>query len=86
MPAVTVPPQLVLGAPATTVPVGKVSVKGALRLAAVEKVLLKVMVRVDAPPALMVGGLNAFPTVTAGGADVTGVAVKVAKAGDTLFP
>ena len=57
--AVSAPPvQVVLALPETTTPLGNVSVNGALRLAAVVPELLKVIVRVDVPPASMVAGLK----------------------------
>ena len=70
--AVSAPPQVVLalGVAAITTPLGKVSMSGAVRLAAVASALLKVMVRVETPPALMVAGLKALPSV--GGMGVTG--------------
>src|SRR5450759_747277 len=85
--AVTVapPPQLVrgFGAAAITTPLGKVSMSAALRVAAAALGLLKVMVSVETPPALMVAGLKALPS--AGG--TTGVTtVKVATAGAALLP
>jgi hypothetical protein len=80
---VTTPPQVLLPAPETVTPLGKVSTSGALKVAAAASVLLKVIVRVDAPPAAMVAGLKALPRVGA----VTGCGtVKVAAAGAALFP
>ena len=49
-----VPPQVVLPEPETTTPDGKLSVSGAVRRAGVTPALLKVMVRTETPPALMV--------------------------------
>ena len=69
VPPSSVPPQVVLRVPETTTPLGNVSVSDA-ELAAVASGLLKVMVRVDVPPALMVAGLKALPSV--GGMGVTG--------------
>jgi hypothetical protein len=46
-----VPPQVVLALPETTTPLGNVSVSGAFRVAAVVLALLKVIVRVEVPPA-----------------------------------
>ena len=64
-------PQVVVGAePEITTPGGKVSTNGEVILAAVALALLNVMVRVDAPPALIAAGLNAFPSV--GGTGMTG--------------
>lgn len=82
--ALTVPLQLVLALPAITIPVGNVSVNGAIRLAVALSGLLRVMVRVDIPPALMVAGLKALPRV---GLITTGaLTVKVAMAGLALLP
>ena len=59
--AASVPPHVVLAVlPNTTTPLGNVSVSGALRLAAVLLVLLKVRVRVETPPALTVAGPKAL--------------------------
>ena len=69
----TVPPQLVPGVPAIVTPLGRVSVNGAVRLAAVAAALLKVIVRVEIPPASMVAGLKALPSV--GGVGAPGGAV-----------
>ena len=80
---VTVPPHVVLGEEATTTPTGSVSTSGALRLAPVVFVLLKVMVRVELPPALITAGLKALPSV---GDTRTVFTVKVATAGEVLFP
>jgi hypothetical protein len=54
----TVPPQVVLGLPLTTTPLGNVSVSDA-PVAGVASALLKVMVRMDVPPAGMVAGKKA---------------------------
>jgi hypothetical protein len=61
--AVTAPPQVLPALPETTTPVGNVSVNGVVRLAAVVLGLLKVIVRVEVPPALMVAGLKALLSV-----------------------
>lgn len=45
-----VPPQVLLALPETTRPTGSMSVKGAIRLAAVSLELVKVIVRVALPP------------------------------------
>ena len=79
---VTAPPQVVVALPATTTPIGSVSISGAVRLAAVGLVLLNVIVRVEIVASWMVGGLKAFPSVTAEGAET----VKVAMAGAALLP
>jgi hypothetical protein len=49
-----VPPQVLLALPETTMPLGNVSVSGAVSRAGVAPALLKVMVRTETPPALMV--------------------------------
>lgn len=76
--AVTFPPQSVLALSATSIPVGSVSVSGAVRLVAVLSGLLRVRVRVDVPSALIVTGLKALPSVggrwTPGGAAHTEIA------------
>jgi hypothetical protein len=69
-PTETAPPQVVVGTPAIVTPLGRVSVNGDVRVATVASGLLKVMVRVELPPALMVAGLKALPIV--GGRGVTG--------------
>jgi hypothetical protein len=76
------PAQVVLALPETTTPLGNVSVSGAFRVAAVVPPLLKVIVRVEVPPAAMVAGLKALPRVTEEGAET----VKVATAGAALVP
>jgi hypothetical protein len=58
-------------------------VSGAVRVAIVLFGLLKVMVRVELPPARMVAGLKDLPSV---GATPTGRTVKVATAGAALLP
>ena len=60
---VGVTPQVLLALPETATPLGNVSVNGALRLAAVVLRLLKVIVRVEVPPAVMVAGLKALLSV-----------------------
>jgi len=81
-PVEAVPPQVVLALPETTTPLGNVSVSGAFRVAAVVLALLKVIVRVEVPPAAMVAGLKALPRVTEERAET----VNVATAGATLAP
>ncbi len=66
------PTQVVLALPVTTSPLGNVSVSGELRVAAETSALLNVIVRVDPPPARIVAGLNALPSV--GGIGVIGAA------------
>jgi hypothetical protein len=53
------------GVGAITTPLGKVSTSGAVRVATVASALLKVMVSVETPPASMVAGLKALPSVGA---------------------
>jgi len=88
LPAVAVgePPQVLpaLGIVAITTPLGNVSMSGAVRLASVALALLNVMVRVEIPPALMVAGLKALPSV--GAATPAAPTVKVATAGAALLP
>jgi hypothetical protein len=64
--AVGTPPQLVatFGVPAITKPAGKSSVNGAVRVTAVELVLVRVIVRVETPPAAMVDGLKTLKSPT----------------------
>jgi hypothetical protein len=64
-PAVAVSLQLVTRLPATTVrPLGNESMNRPVKLAGVSPELLKVMVRVETPPALIVAGLKVLPRVT----------------------
>ena len=58
--AASVPPQVVLAPPATMMPLGKVSVNGAVSTATVLFGLLRVIVRFEVPPELMVTGLKAL--------------------------
>lgn len=81
-PTVAVAPQVLLALPDASMPLGNVSVSGALSAAAVLLVLLKVMVRVETPPEIMVAGLKALPTVTGEGTET----FKVAMAGIALLP
>jgi len=80
---VIAPPQVLLGVEVIVTPLGKVSVNGDEILAALALELLNVIVRVDAPPALMTAGLNALLTV---GATTVVLTVKVATAGTVLLP
>jgi hypothetical protein len=48
------PPQVLLALPEIRTPLGNVSVSGAVRRAGEAPALLKVMVRTETPPALMV--------------------------------
>ena len=65
-----------------TTPLGKLSVSGAVKVAAVPFVLLKVMVRVELLPTLIVAGVKDLPSVTGDGRET----VKVAKTGAALLP
>jgi hypothetical protein len=76
-----VPPQVVVAAPEVTKPLGNASVSGAVIVAAVPA-LLKVIVMVDVPPAMIVDGLKALPSVTPDGDETD----KVAIAGPELLP
>jgi hypothetical protein len=49
-----VPPQVLLALPEATTPLGNVSVSGAVSRAGVVPALLKVIVRTETPPALIV--------------------------------
>jgi hypothetical protein len=82
--AVTVPPQVVLWEPVITMPLGSVSMSGAVKLAAVASGLLKVMVSAAVPPAFIVAGLKALPRL---GVMTTGeLTVKVEMAEEALLP
>jgi hypothetical protein len=63
--AVTTPPQVLttFGVEASTTPVGRLSTSAEVRPAAVALALFKVSVSLEFPPALIVAGLNALPTV-----------------------
>src|SRR5487761_2640727 len=52
-----------LGVAATTTPLGRVSMSGVVRVVTSSSGLLKVTVSVETPPALMVAGLKALPSV-----------------------
>ena len=69
--AVTVPPQLVLALPETTMPLGNISVNGAVNIAAVLLGLLRVIVRFEVPPELMMVGLKALAILGGMPAEVT---------------
>src|SRR6185436_11043553 len=58
------PPHVVLtfGVAAITTPLGKASMSGAVRMATTTLELLRVMVSVATPPALIVAGLRALPS------------------------
>jgi len=81
-PTEAVPPQVVLAPPDTNMPLGNVSVSGAVRTATVWFVLLSVIVRPEIPPPIMLAGLKDLPSVTVEGAET----VKVAMAGAALLP
>lgn len=79
-----VPPQVSLAvASDTSIPLGKVSVKAAVRLAAISLVLVKVIVSAEVPPALISVGLKALLTL---GVAAGAVTVRVATAGLVLLP
>ena len=54
------PPQVVLAPPETMMPLGKVSVNGAVNVATVLLGLVSVIVRVEIPPELIATGLKAL--------------------------
>jgi hypothetical protein len=56
--ALAVPPQVVLAAPETNMPLGNVSIRGDVMVAAVLSGLLRVSVSVESPPAIIEGLLN----------------------------
>lgn len=84
--AVSTPPQVVLafGVAAITRPAGRLSVSGAVSVAAPGLGLIKVMVLVATPPAVMVVGVKA--TLSKGAAGDVGTTVKVALAPPLLLP
>lgn len=83
-PSVTVPPQVVLAVPETSMPLGNVSMSGAVNVATVLSELCRVMVRVEFEflPKIKVAGLNDL--VSLGG--LLEVTVKVAEVGAVLLP
>ena len=82
VPAVLVPPQLELALPDTSMPLGNMSISGALNLAGALFELLKVMVRVETPPDGMEAGLKDFRRLGA----TLAVIVKVAPVAPVLLP
>lgn len=82
--AVSVPPQVVPAPPETTIPLGKVSVNGAIRVATVLLGFVRVMVRVEVPPELMSTGLKDFPSL--GGMPAEVLTVRVATVPTVLVP
>jgi len=82
--AVSVPPQLVLAPPETMMPLGNVSVNGAVSIAAVLLGLVRVIVRFEVPPELMVAGLKALTTL--GGMPAELLTVKVETVPTALVP
>ena len=82
--AVIVPPQLVLAPPETTMPLGKTSVNGAVNIAAVLLGFVRVIVRFEVPPELMVTGLKALTTL--GGRPAELLTVKVETVPTALVP
>ena len=81
-PTVAAPPQVVLALPETSIPMGNVSVRGAMSAAAVLLVLVKVIVRAETPPTVMLAGLKPLATATGEGDET----VNVATAGVSLLP
>ena len=79
-----VPPQFVVAVPESTMPLGKVSTNGAVRVAAEPLGLVNVMARDDVPPAAMEAGAKALLNV--GATPATGVTVRVETAGAELLP
>lgn len=82
--AVSVPPHVVIALPETTMPLGNVSVNGAVRLAATPSELFKVIVRVETPFEVIVAGLKALLSV--GATTGRALTVRVATAGAVLLP
>lgn len=82
----TPPAQVVLGAGAAeiTTPLGIVSTSGAERVAATVLAFDNVITSVDVPPALIVAGVKALPTV--GVTPAGTLTVNVAMAAPALFP
>ena len=90
------PPAIATGAPlpgqvvatpdvtAITMPLGRVSTSAAVNVATVALGLLKVMVSVETPPALMLAGPKVLPSM--GAAGPSGTTIKVALAGAALLP
>ncbi len=72
-----------MGVAAITPPAGKVSISGAVRVAATRLGLLKTMVSVETPPSAMLIGMKPLASVGAAGG---GTAVRVAVTGAALFP
>ena len=79
---VAIPPQLELAVPETSMPLGNVSVSGALNLAEALFELLRVMVRVEIPPNGMEAGLKDLRRL----GETLAVTVKVAPAAPVLLP
>jgi hypothetical protein len=82
LPPRTVPPQVVLPSAYTVNPLGNTSTRGEDREPMILLALLKVMVRVEVPPAVMLAGRKDLPSDGAR----TGVAVRVAAAAVVLLP
>ncbi len=85
--AVTLPPQVVAAPPATVMPEGKWSVRGAVSVSTTELLLFNVKVSSEMPLSGMLAGLKDLPKV---GATRTGVisgeTVSVATTGAVLLP
>lgn len=82
--AVTTPPQVLLALPDTLTPLGRESVSGAVMVATVLFVLVRLIVRVETPPAVMEVGLNDL--LSPGGDCFAFPTVKVAIAAPALLP
>ena len=84
-PTVTVPPQVLVALPETSMPLGKKSVRGAVSRAGVLLALCKVMVRVETAPDATMAGVKCLCST---GAMLVGkeLTVKVATAGVPLLP
>ena len=82
--AVSVPPHVVLAPTATMMPLGKVSVNGAVSVATVLFGLLRVIVRFEVPPELMMVGLKALAIL--GGMPAELLTVKVETVPTALVP
>ena len=82
MPTVAVPPQVLLALPETTMPLGNVSLSGALNLAGALFELVRVTVSVEIPPNGMDAGLKDLRRL----GETLAVTVRVAPAAPVLFP
>jgi len=82
--AVSVPPHVVLAPLETMMPLGKTSVNGAVSIAGVLLGFVRVIVRFEVPPELMVTGLKALTTL--GGVPAELLTVKVETVPTALVP